>query len=166
MKTHYREVHKSDHLSSADLEEMTEKSIPLIFTIKEVRKEIDAKVAGKKINANIAYFTDSKIKPLVLNVTNSKVLRSFAKNSPFIQDWAGLTIELYVDTNVKMKGDIVEGVRIKPQRPTIKTYEEEKTLLLSSSSLEELKDNYLSLKDKAAQRALVGFKDELKTQLL
>jgi hypothetical protein len=164
MKTHYREVHKSDHLSSADLEEMTEKAMPLIFTIKEVRKEIDAKVAGKKINANIAYFTDSKIKPLVLNVTNSKVLRSFAKNSPFIQDWAGLTIELYVDPNVKMKGDIVGGVRIKPQKPTIKSYEDQKTKLANSKNLEDLKDVYLSL-DKDAQRELVGFKDELKNKL-
>lgn len=110
-KTHYRKVFKSDHLGSADLEEMIEEKRPLIFTIKEVRQEYDAQVAGRKINANIAYFKEN-IKPLVLNSTNSKQVAAFA-GSKFVEDWSDITIELYIDKNVRMKGETVSGVRIK-----------------------------------------------------
>ena len=36
-KHHYRNVFKSDHLGSADLEDLIEKGNNLCFTIKEVR---------------------------------------------------------------------------------------------------------------------------------
>ena len=67
-KTHYRKVFKSDHLGCADLEDFIEQSSDLIFTIKQVRQEFGAKVAGKKIDANIAYFSEN-IKPLILIVS-------------------------------------------------------------------------------------------------
>ncbi|KQC34000.1 hypothetical protein AAU57_12160 [Nonlabens sp. YIK11] len=114
-KHHYRSVFKSDHLGSADLEEMVEEGKRLVFTIKEVKQEMGARVAGKKIDANIAYFKED-IKPLVLNATNSKQVAKFA-GSKFVEDWSGLTIELYIDASVKMKGEIVGGVRIKPTMP-------------------------------------------------
>jgi len=117
-KTHYRKVFKSDHLGSADLEEMIEEQKQLIFTIKEVKQEYGTKVAGKKIDANICYFKEG-IKPLVLNSTNSKQVAKFA-NSKFVEDWANLTIELFIDSSVKMKGEIVGGVRIRPTQPVIK----------------------------------------------
>ena len=119
-KTHYRKVFKSDHLGIADLEDFIEEKKPLIFTIKEVKQEYDTVVAGKKINANIAYFKE-KIKPLVLNATNSKILKSFSNGSPFVEDWENTLIELYIDANVKMKGDVVGGVRIKPIQPKAKS---------------------------------------------
>jgi hypothetical protein len=117
-KTHYRKVFKSDHLGAADLEEMTEDGKKLIFTIREVKQEYGAKVAGRKIDANIAYFKEG-IKPLVLNSTNSKQVSKFAQ-SKFVEDWANLTIELFIDANVKLKGEIVGGVRIRPTQPVIK----------------------------------------------
>ena len=110
--TNYRNVYKSDHLGVIDLEEMIEANIPLRFTIKEVKQEMGTKVAGSKIDANICYFQES-IKPLVLNSTNAKVLKNLTK-SAYIENWKGLCIELYIDSSVKMKGEIVGGVRIKP----------------------------------------------------
>ena len=129
-KTHYRKVFKSDHLGVADLEEMIEQGIKLIFTIKEVKShylDVNIKgsgvvVAGRRIGANIAYFKE-KIKPLVLNSTNSKIVKSFnkiegtSKNSPFVEDWSNTLIELFIDSNVKMKGEVVGGVRIRPTQP-------------------------------------------------
>ena len=56
---------------------------------------------------------------MVLNATNSKVMKSFNNGSPFVEDWKDTTIELYIDPNVKMKGDVVGGVRIKPKQPTL-----------------------------------------------
>lgn len=110
--TNYRNVYKSDHLGVIDLEEMIEGGQPLVFTIKEVKQERGAKVAGNKIDANIAYF-EGNLKPLVLNSTNAKTLKTLSK-SAYIENWKGLTIELYIDTTVKMKGEQVGGVRIKP----------------------------------------------------
>lgn len=118
-KTHYRKVFKSDHLGVADLEEYLEEKRPLIFNIKQVKQEINVMVAGKRINANIAYFYEN-VKPLVLNATNSKIVKSFNNNSPFVEDWKDTKIELYIDNNVKMKGEIVGGVRINPVQPKVK----------------------------------------------
>ena len=125
-KTHYRKVFKSDHLGVSDLEDFIEEKRPLIFTIKTVKQYILTNeknsgivVAGKRISANIAYFHEN-IKPLVLNATNSKIVKSFAKGSPFVEEWSNIIIELYIDANVKMKSDIVGGVRIRPIQPTIK----------------------------------------------
>jgi len=114
-KTHYRKVFKSDHLGQADLEDFIESGSNLVFTIHHVVQEIGAKVAGKKINANIAYFAES-IKPLVLNATNSKILRQITGSS-FVEDWVNILVQIYIDPNVKMKGDTVGGVRINPKQP-------------------------------------------------
>lgn len=119
-KHHYRNVFKSDHLSSADLEGLIEQGSNLVFTISHAKQELGVKVAGKKVDANIVYFKES-IKPLVINATNGKILRNFS-NSPMVEDWAGLIIELYVDENVKaVTGGITQGVRIRPVQPKIKT---------------------------------------------
>ena len=125
-KTHYRKVFKSDHLGIADLEEFLEEGKKLIYTIREVKqhtliqgnKNSGVVVAGKRISANIAYFKE-QVKPLVLNSTNSKVVKSFNKSSPFVEDWANTVIELYIDNSVKMKGELVGGVRIRPVQPIL-----------------------------------------------
>jgi len=124
-KTHYRKVFKSDHLGTPDLEEFVEEGKGLIFTIKNVTQYLldsnvkgsGVTVAGKRIGANIAYFKED-IKPLVLNSTNSKQIAKFTK-SKFVEDWNNVIIELYIDSNVKMKGQVVGGVRIRPTQPII-----------------------------------------------
>jgi len=116
-KTHYRKVFKSDHLGVADLEDLIEAGNKLIFTIKEVRQEIGARVAGRKGNFNIAYFQES-IKPLVLNATNSKTMKGLSGGSAFIEDWRGITVQLYIDKNASFGGEITGGVRISPKMPT------------------------------------------------
>lgn len=140
-KTHYRKVFKSDHLGIADIEEMIEEKKNLVFTINEVRQEFGVKVAGKEGNHNIAYFVE-KIKPLVLNSTNSKIIRSLCKNSPFVEDWKNVRVELYIDENVKMKGEIVGGVRIKPYQPIekIEIPEEIKKMVREADTIEKIKE--------------------------
>jgi hypothetical protein len=119
-KTHYRRVFKSDHLGISDLEDFIEEKVTLIFTIKEVKQHVidpsvkgsGVSVAGKVISANIAHFVEP-IKPLVLNSTNSKVVKSLAGGSPFVEDWKNICVELFIDSSVKMKGEVVGGVRLK-----------------------------------------------------
>lgn len=121
MKTNYRNVYKSDHLGVVDLEEMIEGGTSLIVTISHVKQEIGATVAGKKGNFNIAYFTE-KIKPLVLNSTNATMLKKMS-NSSYVENWSNITIELFIDNLVRMKGEVVGGVRIrsavKPPLPSL-----------------------------------------------
>ena len=121
-KTHYRKVFKSDHLGVADLEDYKETGSSLIYTIAHVRQEMGTRVAGKKIDANIAYFVES-IKPLVLNATNSRVMKDLS-GSCFVENWNNITVQLYIDPTAKLKGEVVGGVRINPnpvktQRPVI-----------------------------------------------
>ena len=111
----YRNVYKSDHLGVVDLEEMVELKQSLVFTIREV-KQHNTKVAGKQGEFNVAYFVE-KIKPLVLNATNAAIVRRFAGGSVFVENWHNLKIELYINHDVKMKGEVVGGVRIKPTQP-------------------------------------------------
>ena len=116
-KTHYRKVLKSDHLGCADLEDFIENKSDMIFTVQQVRQELGAKVAGKKIDANIMYFElkdGKKIKPLVLNATNAKTMRKIT-DSGFIEDWSGFNIRLFIDANVSMMNERVGGVRIYPK---------------------------------------------------
>ena len=116
-QTHYRKVMKSDHLGSADIEEFIEDKKPLIFTIDHVKQEYGVTVAGRKGDFNIAYFKEV-IKPLVLNATNAKTVCSFVKDrSPFVENWNNIKVELYIDKSVKMKGEVVGGVRIRKSQP-------------------------------------------------
>ena len=152
---------KSDHLGSADLEEYIEEKKPLIFTIKNVKQEYGVSVAGRKGDFNIAYFVEP-IKPLVLNATNSKTVRGFAGGSPFVEDWNNITVELYIDENVKMKGEIVSGVRIRPIQPKNKvkppfTEAKFKAAADKNATVEMIKHSY-SL-DAATEAAYLTFKN-------
>ena len=162
-KTHYRKVFKSDHLGSADLEEFIEEGKSLIFTIKEVRQEYSTKVAGRKIDANIAYFKES-IKPLVLNATNSKIVKRLAGGSPFVEDWRNIMIELYIDPTVRMKGEVVGGVRVKDEPPKIMNEQEIKMItakIAACLSIDELQSLYNSnIKVKTNKDLIQKFKEK------
>jgi hypothetical protein len=121
-QTHYRKVFKSDHLGVADLEDFAESGSNLIFTIARVQQEYGTRVAGKRIDANIAYFQEN-IKPMVLNAGNSKIVKDLA-GSCFIENWVNIPVQLYIDPGAKLKGEVVGGVRISPnpvqmQKPDI-----------------------------------------------
>jgi hypothetical protein len=147
-KTHYRKVFKSDHLGIADLEDFIEEKKPLVFTIREVKQEINVSVAGKKGSFNIAYFVE-KIKPLVLNATNSKTVKLLAGGSPFVEDWKNISVELYIDEQVKMKGDTVGGVRIRSTKPVLpflsessKAYQNAVAHLVNGGSLKDIEARF------------------------
>ena len=127
MKTDWRKYRKSTHLASADLDAMETDGMPLIFTIKEVKYETGVDVSGTKLDGVFCHFIEP-IKPFKLNSTNNKILAGFAKKNGLIgkechiiENWKGMKIELFVDRNVKMMGEIRDGVRIKPLQPIEKT---------------------------------------------
>tara|TARA_R110002126_G_scaffold118176_1_gene258063 strand:+ start:229 stop:732 length:504 start_codon:yes stop_codon:yes gene_type:complete len=146
-KTHWRKVFKSDHLGVADLEEFIEEKKSLIFTILQVKSEIGVAVAGRKGNHNIAYFKEG-IKPMVLNATNSKTVKSFCNKSPFVDDWQNVRVELYIKNGVKaVAGGTTDGVYIKVAQPkdVVKpTFTEAnfEPALKSGASIEQIKIHY------------------------
>lgn len=113
MKTHWKKAFKSDYLSSSDIE-----GNDLSVVIKEVKYQECVTQSGKKF-CNVAHFTDGKTKPMILNVTNSKVLKSFSNNSRYIEDWKNIAVRVYVDTAVRFGSEMTEGLRIRPVQPKI-----------------------------------------------
>jgi len=116
-KTHFKKVFNSPYLSSSDIVE------PTTLTIARVVIEKD-KTKKTKDSFNTCYFVEKeirqgeKLKPLILNVTNSKTIAKLV-GSPFIDDWANSLITVYVDHNVKNRGQVVDGLRISPVKPVI-----------------------------------------------
>ncbi len=81
--------------------------IEKVYRFREVEFE-----QGRKERDVYTIAFKNKQKQMVLNSTNRKTLVGlFGVN---VKDWAGKTVHLYVDTNVKMRGKIVSGIRIKP----------------------------------------------------
>jgi len=107
-KTHWRKHEKSDHLGSVDLDEIGGQVTATIVKI-EYKQET---VAGKKGWYRIATFKEN-LKPLVLNVVNSKAIQRLVK-SKYIEDWnREIEVVLYVKENIKFGHDLVDGVRIR-----------------------------------------------------
>lgn len=120
---HYRNAFKSDHLASADIEELQENNNgKAILTLVKVEYFEKRQVAGRTMDKGlVAFFKEEGIKPMIVNSQNSKILRSFIGTSN-INEWVNLNleIELYVNHNVKLAGAIVGGIRIKTKRPAEK----------------------------------------------
>jgi len=110
-----RKHRKSTHLASADIEAMILEKKDPIFIIEDVRYETGVKVNGRDTDAYFCKFKGVK-KEWVVNSGNRDIITGFA-NSYNIGDWSGLKIELYVDSSVEMKGEVVGGIRVCPIQP-------------------------------------------------
>lgn len=110
--THYRKVFDSPYLSSMDVVE------PIDLTIERVTQEAD-KTKKSKETFNTAYFQEKfirpgeKLKPMILNATNSKTMAKLTE-SPYIEDWGGTRIRVYVEKGIKFGRDVVDGLRVMP----------------------------------------------------
>lgn len=117
--THYRKVFDSPYLSSMDVVD------PITLTIARVTQEVD-KTKKTKDTFNTAYFAErfirpgEKLKPMILNATNSKTMAKMT-GSPFIEDWTGVKVMVYVERGIKFGRDTVDGLRVMqpPERKTI-----------------------------------------------
>jgi len=111
-KTHWKKVFNSDFLGSCDLDDGKDlKAVIKSVSVKDVQN-----TDGKKQKRNVAIFTDAKIKPMILNVTNCKIVKKFAGSS-FINDWNNIPVQIFVKDDIKAFGDITEGLRIREIQP-------------------------------------------------
>lgn len=115
-KTHWRKADKTDYLGACDIEEKTD----LVLTIAKVElKEVN--VRGKKSFERVATFREKGFKPMILNVTNAKVVKEFARNSVYLEEWKDIQVAIYVQDNVRLGSEITEGLRFRQFKPQMKT---------------------------------------------
>ena len=107
-------VSDPDFLGEADFNEGEE----IIVTIDRVVSGVKVKTAEGTSEKAVLYFRE-KIKPMILNVARSKAITKVA-GSKFVEDWVGVSIQLYIDDNVKAFGDVVSAVRVRPRKPVIR----------------------------------------------
>ncbi|EIK5380145.1 hypothetical protein LJ917_001602 [Salmonella enterica] len=140
-KTHYRKAFDSPYLSSSDIVE------PTILTIARVALESDKTKKTKDV-FNTAYFEErelrpgEKLKPMILNATNSKTLKGIT-GSPFLEDWGGVKVTVFVDKNVRFGKESVEGLRISPARVIKPSLTPEKTQAWSNAKAAYQRDGNL-----------------------
>jgi len=111
-KTHWRKLVNPIYLGAYSLMD-TGKPLDLTATIEKVVREIVKGTDGKKEECTVAYLKGQK--PIILNRTNCKIITKIY-NTPFIEDWAGKKITIYV-ANTKVAGEVVECLRIRDVMP-------------------------------------------------
>jgi hypothetical protein len=112
MKTHWRACDKTEFLGAADLEELLkENETSIILTIEKVEIK-KAKVRGQVGEFRIATFKEPGVKPMILNITNSKVVKSFCNNSTHVEDWLNVRVEVYIAQGVKMGSEVNRSFEI------------------------------------------------------
>jgi len=110
-KIHYRKAFDSPYLSSADIVE------PIVLTVDHVSLEPDKTKKTKDV-FNTAYFVEKeirpgeKLKPMILNAGNSKIMRMLADSS-YINDWNNIQVMIYVEHGVKFGRETTDGLRIR-----------------------------------------------------
>lgn len=109
--THWKKLTNPDYLGAYALEPGQD----LIVTIKTVSNEVVTGTDGKKETCSVMHFVEN-VKPLVLNATNSKTITKLLK-TPYIEQWSGRKIQLYVEYGIKAFGDIVDAIRVRPFLP-------------------------------------------------
>lgn len=112
--THWKKAFKSDYLSSSDIDDKD-----LVLTIDRVVYQECVTQSGKKF-CNVAHFKEPNVKPMILNVGNSKLVKKFSGGKTHLEEWKNIPIKVYVKTDVKFSSDVVEGLRIREIQP-IKT---------------------------------------------
>ena len=107
-------VSDPDFLGEADFNEGEEK----VVTIDRVVSGVKVKTAEGTSEKAVVYFRE-QIKPMILNVARSKAITKVA-GSKFVEDWSGVSVQLYIEDNVKAFGDVVSAVRVRPRKPVIR----------------------------------------------
>jgi len=115
IKTHWKKLTHPDYIGAYELMQ-GEKNIELNVKIESVKREMITGADGKKEECTVMTIPPNR--PMILNATNQKILTK-ALSSPFIEDWSGKTVTLYVQ-QVKAFGDTVDALRIRGKQPEIK----------------------------------------------
>ena len=111
-KTHWKKLENPDYIGAYSLDEGKD----LKVTIDRVTREMVTGQGGKKEECTIAQLKGQK--PFIMNRTNMKMIQKIY-NTPYIEEWAGKSITLYVAKIKAFGEDNVECLRIRSQKPTL-----------------------------------------------
>lgn len=115
MSTHWKKMTNPDFLGAYAIDP---EQGDLILTIKSVCKETFTGSSGKKDEGIIIRWAENE-KPMICNSTNAKAI-SKALKTPYIEDWGGHKIALYVQ-EVSAFGETVDAIRVRPVAPKEET---------------------------------------------
>lgn len=108
--THWKKFDNPDYLGAYSLLPNEEP----IYTIKKITFDMVKSEGGKQEQCRIAHFHEDA-KPMILNVTNCKIIASIYK-TPYIENWIDKKIQVYA-TTTKYAGEVVECLRVRPILP-------------------------------------------------
>jgi hypothetical protein len=122
-KTHWKKVFNKEYLGSHDVfnkeylgsHDLDDgKDLVAVIDHVEVREIKDPQGTAEK--RNIAIF-QGNVKPMVLNVTNCKIIKKFAASN-YIEEWSNIPVSIY-SKEVKAFGEVVDALRIREGQPRI-----------------------------------------------
>lgn len=114
-KTHWKKLTNPDYIGAYTIMDGDKNDKELIVTIKEVKRQMVQGPDGKKEECTVCHLFNQK--PFILNATNQKIMTKLF-GSPFIEDWAGKAMTLYV-AKVKAFGETIDALRVRDKPPVI-----------------------------------------------
>lgn len=110
-RTHWKQLQNNDWIGAYALQDGQD----LTLTIDKAMQEQVTGNNGKREMCLTVHWLERDYKPMIVNRTNAKTITKVT-GSPYIEDWHGKQITLYVDTT-RLGPDIVECLRIRPYAP-------------------------------------------------
>ncbi len=111
MKTHFKKLRNPSFIGSYEL--MTgDTATELVVTITDVKRET-IQNGDKTDDAMVMYLKGHK--PMIVNATNAKNINT-ALDTPYIEEWIGKSITLYVE-KVKAFGGWHDALRVRKTAP-------------------------------------------------
>lgn len=108
--THWKKLINPDYLGAYSLDPGKD----MVLTIRQVKKEMVTGADGKKEECIVCYWQEEQ-KPMILNVTNCKMIAKLLK-TPYIERWAGHRIQIGAEV-VSAFGEKVEALRVRKTLP-------------------------------------------------
>ena len=136
-RTHWKQLQNNDWIGAYALQDGQD----LTLTIDKAMQEQVTGNNGKREMCLTVHWLERDYKPMVVNRTNAKTITKVT-GSPYIEDWHGKQITLYVDTT-RLGSDIVECLRIRPYAPKqTKQTATAQTKLVCSECGKEIKSEF------------------------
>lgn len=145
-KTHWKKLTHPDYIGAYELMDGSAENKELVVTITKVVREQVTGADGKKEECTVCHLNGQK--PMILNATNQKTMAKLF-NSPFIEDWAGKKMTLFV-AKVKAFGDTVDALRVRPNAPKLpdltpthpKWDDAKKAVIAGNTTIEAIRKSY------------------------
>ena len=112
-KTHWRKILDGVYLAGYDLDDGQGGFKEIQATIDYARRETAKDQQGKDEEVLVLHFKDG-VKPMILNVTNSKTIEKLTGSS-YLEDWSGKTIIIGTES-VYAFGKQHDALRIRPRK--------------------------------------------------